>query len=213
MENVTSKAEVVARRDSGLYELFNYISESRTYRVESSPVSFIQATKGDPEAGTYEYRLPKIPGSILKDIVSFFILVGQTYQTEVLVRIYWDPEKREYFLELPDQGVTPSSVTTSDPLLYDMYPVMDIHSHCHFDAFFSSVDNQDEVGSRLYGVVGTVHDRPQFLLRAGTGGNFVSIHDPGQVFALDEETRDWYEELSAKMEDKVHPLRDFSNCF
>lgn len=204
LKMVTDEKELEALKNSGCYELFNYMDEQRLYRVESTPVSFIKASKENPEAGTYEYRLPKIPGSILKSIVDFIMLVEKTYGTEVLVRIYWDPDKEEYLFELPEQEVSPSSVMTREPLMDGVYPIMDIHSHCHYDAFFSVVDNADEVGSRLYGVVGSVHNDPQFLLRAGTGGCFVNIDDASVVFDLAKDESDWCELLSSQMEEKIH---------
>lgn len=213
LKMVTDEKELEALKNSGCYELFNYMDVQRRYRVESTPVSFIKASKGNPDAGTYEYRLPKIPGSILKSIVDFFMLVEKTYGTEVLVRIYWDPDKEEYLLELPEQEVSQSSVMTKDPLMDGMYPIMDIHSHCHYDAFFSVVDNTDEIGSRLYGVVGSVHNDPQFLLRAGTGGCFVNIDDASMVFDLAKDETDWYELLSSQMKEKIHTMRSLANCF
>lgn len=214
LKMVTDAEELEALRNSGCYELFRYMDAQRLYRVESTPVSFIKASKGYPEAGTYEYRLPKIPGNILKNIVNFFMLVEKTYETEVLVRIYWDPEIQQYFLELPEQEVSPASVNTKMPLMDEMYPVMDIHSHCHYEAFFSRVDDTDEVGSRLYGVVGSVHKEPQFLLRAGTGGCFVTLNDASSVFDLEaEDETDWYETLASQMDEKIHMMRNFANCF
>ncbi|MBN2389914.1 MAG: hypothetical protein JXR84_04280 [Anaerolineae bacterium] len=57
--------------------------------------------------------------------------------------------------------------------------LLDIHSHCEMGAFFSSVDNRDEQGLRLYGVIGKIFTRPEVRLRVGIYGDFwpVEIED------------------------------------
>lgn len=180
------------------YSLFTYTDEKGVYRVESTPVSLTAAEIHGGE-GWYEYRLPKIPQNILRDIVRFFLLVAQTEHTEVLVRVFYDPNKNAYGLQLPDQIVTGASIVTDEGYPDGMYPVLDIHSHCFYPAFFSAVDNDDEKSNRLYGVVGLLHQRPQFLLRAGTGGQFVELESLQDVFA-DWDDTDWYEYLLGQME-------------
>ena len=50
---------------------------------------------------------------------------------------------------------------------------MEIHSHGTYQAFWSSVDNEDEVSHRLYAVVGDFphfnYDTKHILVRAATG--------------------------------------------
>ena len=63
---------------------------------------------------------------------------------------------------------------------------MDIHSHASFHAFFSSTDNEDEKGIRLYMVIGNL-DQPKcsFKIRAGMAGTFgdMALAD---VFSMQE---------------------------
>ena len=54
------------------------------------------------------------------------------------------------------------------------------------------MDNADEKGTRLYGVIGNLDTNPQFMLRAGSGGFFVEI-DVDDIFG--EECNADYEEL------------------
>jgi len=51
--------------------------------------------------------------------------------------------------------------------------VVDVHSHGHMDAFFSSTDDEDEAGLRFYVVVGHVGDdnAPEIRCRVGVYGH------------------------------------------
>lgn len=187
------------------YALFQYEHKGQLFRVESTPVSLTAANVKSKDGGWFSYRLPKIPYSVLRGIMKFFLHVAQGLQTEVLVRIYYEPMSGSYLLEVPDQMVSPSSVETKDGYLGGLYPVMDIHSHCFFSAFFSGVDNADELSNRLYGVIGSLDKRPQFLLRAGTGGQFVDISCPDDVFGESQDDTDWFGYL-VKCMDRIHKL-------
>ncbi|MBN2003948.1 MAG: Mov34/MPN/PAD-1 family protein [Anaerolineae bacterium] len=61
--------------------------------------------------------------------------------------------------------------------------VCDLHSHCQMRAFFSGTDDRDEQGCRLYGVVGQIFTRPEFVLRVGLYGDFWPVRI-GDVFEV-----------------------------
>lgn len=184
MVSFLNYADAMKKINSSEYELFQYMKDGVIYRVESTPVSVTAAgMKG--EGGWFSYHLPKIPAYIMLGIYRFFARIAHSSNTEVLVRLYYDYEKKKYILEVPEQHVTPSSVSTDTILLQGVWPVADFHSHGSYEAFFSSVDNQDELGNRIYGVIGSLHaKRPSFCLRAGTGGCFVNIL-ANDIFDLD----------------------------
>src|SRR5262249_45119751 len=48
--------------------------------------------------------------------------------------------------------------------------LIEIHSHHSMAASFSSTDDQDETGFRLYGVIGRLSDAPEIRLRVGVYG-------------------------------------------
>ena len=85
--------------------------------------------------------------------------------------------------------------------------VADIHSHNEKDAFFSSIDDADEKGNCLYGVMGRFDmPEPKQLFRAGTGGKYVWV-DINRLLTddLDEEEAEvlaeflydeWYREVT-----------------
>ena len=77
-----------------------------------------------------------------------------------------------YRLERPEQDTTAASVRyrpSADALL-------EIHSHHRMPAYFSTTDNRDEQGLRLYGVVGRLDtERPEVALRVGAYGHWLPV--------------------------------------
>jgi hypothetical protein len=53
--------------------------------------------------------------------------------------------------------------------------LIEIHSHHSMRAEFSRIDDQDEQGFRLYGVIGRLNRQPEIRLRAGLYGYFWEI--------------------------------------
>lgn len=76
-----------------------------------------------------------------------------------------------YHFYIPMQDKTAGGVTytVGDKI------VLDLHSHGHGRAGFSGQDNKDEVGLKLYGVVGTLHSTPVVKLRIGVYGYFMAL--------------------------------------
>ncbi len=64
-----------------------------------------------------------------------------------------------------------------------MICVMDVHSHNCMRAFWSRVDDADELPApgALFGVIGGLGEKPQILCRATCRGSFVSV-DPDSLF-------------------------------
>ena len=71
-----------------------------------------------------------------------------------------------YHITVPEQEVSASSVVYEVP----DDTVLDLHSHGGMRAFFSTTDNRDESGFRLFGVVGHLSVVPQLRLRVGVYG-------------------------------------------
>lgn len=53
--------------------------------------------------------------------------------------------------------------------------VMDLHSHCEADAFFSHTDDGDELGFRFYAVMANIFSGPTLSLRLGIYGDRVPV--------------------------------------
>jgi len=82
-----------------------------------------------------------------------------------------------YHLYVPEQEGTGGGVeyAVGDSI------VLDLHSHGEMKAWFSTTDNKDEQGFKLYGVIGQLGKNPHVLLRVGIYGYFHLI-PWGEVF-------------------------------
>ena len=108
--------------------------------------------------------------------------------TERLFAVRWDG--RSYRLVVPPQLGTATRLAYVPPAGV----VAEFHSHGSSRAFFSSTDDRDEQGFRIYGVAGRLDSpRPELSLRVGVYGHFAPVGwsqvfdgpDPG-VRLLDE---------------------------
>ncbi len=129
--------------------------------------------------------LPKIPYSMLSEILSFFKeYVTDTGELEALAYIYWSFADSRYYVHVPKQQVSKASVDSSIPELDEdkFVLVMEIHSHNTMVARFSPTDDRDERATRLYTVVGRMDKVfPDITTRASVGGKYVEI-EPETVF-------------------------------
>ena len=84
--------------------------------------------------------------------------------------IRWDG--RAYQMAVPDQEGSAASLTYTP----EADAVAEFHSHGHTRAFFSSTDDGDEQGFRIYGVVGRTGEfQPELNLRLGIYGHFAPV--------------------------------------
>ena len=114
-----------------------------------------------------------IPACLFELGLSWF---QETPGTERFFAVRWDG--RSYRVVVPEQKGTPTSLTYRPPA----GTVAEFHSHGRGRAFFSKTDDRDELGFRIYGVVGRVDTPwPELSLRVGVYGHFASVRW-GQVF-------------------------------
>ncbi len=95
---------------------------------------------------------------------------GDVEAMEAFVAIVWDGEA--YRVVKPRQQATVSRVS------FEQTPstVLEIHSHHRMPAYFSPVDDADEQGLGLYGVVGRLQSpHPQVALRVGVYGYWMPV--------------------------------------
>ena len=96
--------------------------------------------------------------------------------TERFFAVGWDGHA--YRLVVPPQEGTGSSLTYRPPAGV----IAEFHSHGRHRAFFSAIDDWDEQGFRIYGVVGRLNaPQPELALRLGVYGHFAPL-DWRQVF-------------------------------
>ena len=60
--------------------------------------------------------------------------------------------------------------------------MLDLHSHGQIPAWFSTKDNTDEAGMKLYGVVGSFGKTPIVKLRVGIYGYFSEMY--GAIYLM-----------------------------
>ncbi|MDQ2806412.1 MAG: hypothetical protein M3Z04_05770 [Chloroflexota bacterium] len=105
---------------------------------------------------------------------------------EILFHLRWGGLR--WKLDIPPQVGTPGAVqpTAGDAASSYAQALIEVHSHHSMRAYWSTTDDQDEQGFRLYGVLGTIFSRPVLRLRVGVYGVFHEI-DPTGVFQLPPE--------------------------
>ena len=120
-----------------------------------------------------ELRHGPLPAELLERGVDWFL---EEPSHERLFAVRW--EGGQYRMAFPNQEGRRTSLTYT-PV---EGAVAEFHSHGRLGAFFSAIDDQDEQGFRIYGVVGKLGEPvPQIDLRIGVYGYFGQL-DLGEVF-------------------------------
>ena len=119
---------------------------------------------------------------------------GEAAPREALFHLLYDARRGEWGLVTPRQIQTATSVKPVDDSPESSYAgaVIEVHSHHRMPPFFSELDDRDEQGFRLYGVIGDLGregKRPALRLRAGVYGNFYEV-PASWAFEMPEELID-----------------------
>lgn len=162
----SKRIQYIPGKDGAIYEIKDGIIGRMVTR--STHIPFLENINE-----TFEFKLPKIPGNILDQIISFFTA---NYKYEAMVQIYWDHENKSYSVYVPKQEVSKISIKYDNILTQRYQLVMEIHSHNSMDAYFSAIDNANELAYLLYGVVGNIDkNEVSIKVRAGYNGKFISL--------------------------------------
>lgn len=128
--------------------------------------------------------LPLIPADLflaIRDFFARFALLDESL--EALARIYHDGQK--YFVHIPHQVVTHDSVDVLDyredlEVAARNTLVMELHSHNVMGAYFSDIDNRDEVATGLYCVWGDLdqlaENKASLAFRFSCGGRYRKLN-------------------------------------
>lgn len=124
---------------------------------------------------SYRHNISCIPYKLMLEIYDYFV---SKLPNEALARIMYSKKEHAYYvkyMELADTTLT--GVAWRDDVCDEgEYVVMEVHSHNSMPAFFSEIDDQDEVLPMLYGVMGCLDtEYPDFKIRAGYGGIFCEM--------------------------------------
>lgn len=180
-------------------------SDGNVYEIRSNDIGIFKA-KANRISGLTKVRagftpaLPLIPFEMLSKVIAFFrYFADRKNVCEALVNVYWDNENSEYIVKVPEQKVGAAAVDTVLPDDDDgLIHVMDIHSHNHMKAYFSSTDDEDEKATRLYTVIGRLDKMlPDISTRISVGGKFETIH-PSDIFEypFDDFPSEWLDNVT-----------------
>ena len=175
---------------SGKQIVFVPSSDGKIYEVRNNQIGIFIAEADSVSLFTkvragFIPALPKIPYSILSEIIAFFkTFVTEKSENEAMANIYWSFEEEKYRVHVPKQTVTKASVDTNLPDIDEekFLLVMEVHSHNTMGAVFSRTDDKDEIATRLYTVIGRLDKVfPDMTTRISVGGKHLVI-DPAIVF-------------------------------
>ena len=107
----------------------------------------------------FHLQYPKIPSHLLEEILR---LSQQVAPKEILFHLCWSSNRWQ--LKIPPQTNDLFSVTRLDS---SANILIELHSHHIMEARFSSQDNLEESGFKIYGVIGRIFTQPILRLRVG----------------------------------------------
>ncbi|TNP01449.1 hypothetical protein [Bacillus pacificus] len=131
-----------------------------------------------------------IPRILLMDFIIIAQAISRKRDCELHADIYFNTE-RGYFMDFPRQQVATEIVIpeTNIEMQSIAMKVMEIHSHHHFSAEPSDLDDQSERAPILYAIVGRIEDVfPELRVRTCVNGEFHSIN-PNFIFAGEYATK------------------------
>lgn len=175
-----------ARKNQGFFIVPG--RDGSVYRIEQMPYGCFDCRE---DGFDVDFRMTrkKIPYGILMDVVAFF---KRNPHKEAAVQVFYDVNMGKYELYYPEQKATSASVVfvRNHDMENDKVLVMDIHSHGTMNAFFSSTDNNDEKGTRLFMVFGNLDKKEiSHKLRAGIAGNYKML-ELSDVFEMEDKTNE-----------------------
>ncbi len=209
--------------DRGIY--FNYILAANGLFIEAEnkylsarvAVAECEVRGLTPLEPQFTLRYGKIPAYF------FDLALSELLKTPDKERYIAVTYNNGYHLQIPEQEVSNLRVKYDALQLADV--VMDIHSHGEGKPFFSSWDNTDEGGLRLYAVIGNLLREPTVLIRVGVYGSYnywkwTDVFEGLLIGAtcLDphaETLEEWEEELKYKLERAtlvIQEKRDELHC-
>lgn len=193
--------------ERGLY--YDYVLASNGLFIEAEgklmaarvPVTLCEVRGLAPLEPKVALRYGRIPQRFFDLTLSAFLA---DTSKERYVAVTWNDG---YHLYVPEQDAHGARV---EYLMGDSV-LLDFHSHGTMEAGFSSKDNEDEKGFKLYGVVGKLGATPQVILRVGVYGYRNTIAW-GDVFdgclngavEIGDELLEELEELKEDIEHELH---------
>lgn len=100
-------------------------------------------------------KVGKIPANIFQLAIILLQKLCKIYDSEFMITINFDPKAKKWYIDVPEQRVSTTSVDFKlDPKKYS-HIFIEIHTHPNEGSTtFSLTDNQDQTKMRYYGVIG-----------------------------------------------------------
>lgn len=117
---------------------------------------------------SFQLRVPRLPQQLLAQVLADAQRTqGSDGRLQEALYYFYHSGERIRVVK-PAQRAT--AVRVSSPGGDDPAVILELHSHGSLAAFWSSVDDGDEQGGRLYGVIGRLDGIPEIRLRLGVYG-------------------------------------------
>lgn len=149
---------------------------------------------GLPELTPQVNIAQRVSAFLLSDVI---YVSQQVFPSEAL---FWFNWVGEWSIHIPEQQTTNTSVVPCDR--HDeagTSALIDLHSHASFSPFFSPTDDKDEIGFRIYAVIGNIDHTPTMSVRVGVYSHYFNI-PASTVFELPGGIQDIYEQEEVKHE-------------
>jgi len=171
-----------------------FLRASRTGLAITLPIAACEVRNLSPLEPKLELEYGSVPSHLLARILHLARKAAAEEPCEALFHL--SHTGAEWQLEVPPQVQTKGSVEPLDSGPESSYAraLIEIHSHHQMPAKFSSIDDQEERGFRIFGVIGCIWERPQIRFRVGIFGQFIEV--PARwVCEMPTEIHDCIEEI------------------
>jgi len=170
------KAVPVSSKVVNFFDARERLLSSVKERVEETALGLFKGYENDEDMlslDVFEMSLPKIPGSLLDTIIKEF---KRDLTREDMVQIYYSVSAKSYYLVRPKAVYDKISVRYQMTHTKDIL-VMSVHSHNTMPAVFSRTDDEDEIYTGLFGVIGDLDKSTiSMSFRAGMEGKFKTLY-------------------------------------
>jgi PRTRC genetic system protein A len=132
------------------------------------PLARCQVRGLSPLRPHFQLKVARLPQSLLTQVVADARRT-QGRGGELNEVLYWFHHVGDHIrVTRPAQKINASSVRHAGAAPTDV--ILELHSHGHYTASWSGVDNRDEQGALIYGIIGRLDGRPEIRLRLGLYG-------------------------------------------
>lgn len=194
--NLTSNAlikHIIATKESlteiapnSMYEYVyasngTFVRAKRQGLIAIAPVSYYKTKGLRAVSASIQMTYPPVPNTLVERMLEASCIAcnAEGKPVEIVFHLYF--ENGNWQLAIPDQEQTATSCKPLDNSQNSSYgkALIEVHSHHGMKAFFSETDNRDEIGFRIYGVLGEIFSNPQIRTRVGIYGHFHEIPATG----------------------------------